>query len=164
VNANGLAGYSLTDGHWLVSVTLPDIIKCQNVTPPGILDSTLQSRVISYKEIVQIAVAYRDASINQANTYLQLVLPGHSELPHGPAVSISKIGDADTLEEITGFGWTGDDLELILKTAEQENRITAHNAMQKYDRRLTEFELTENSPRWINEDSAKPRKKKWGIF
>lgn len=161
VAANGLAGYSLGDGYWRASVTLPDIIKCQNKTLPSVLDSTLQSRVFSFEEIVKMTVAYRDVSINQANTYLQLVLPGSSELPEFPTISLSKIGDADTLEVMTEFGWNGDDLERILKTAERENRITAHRAFYKYDDRLAAAGLMSINP--LKEGKAK-RKKKWWIF
>lgn len=162
VFANESAEYGLADGYWRLSVTLPDIIKCQRKTLPASLDSTFESRVLSFEEIVRNAVVHRDININQANTYLQLVLPGSSELPESPIAPLSKIGDAETLEEMTEFGWSGNDLELILKTAERENRITAYQAFYKYDDRLASAGLSGMSP--IKGPEAIKRKKNWGIF
>lgn len=159
---NESAEYSLTDGYWRLAVTLPDIIKCQQKTIPENVDSTFDSRVLSFEEIVRNAVAHRDINIHQANTYLQLAMPGHSELPESPFIPFFKISEAATLEDMTEFGWIGEDLDSILEVAERENRITAHQAFCKYEDRLSTFELMMSSPR--EESGENKRKKRMWIF
>lgn len=149
---------SLNTDYWQSTVSMPGILKCQEQQISDYLDSASTMRVRSLQEIVGHAVLFRDSNISMAKTFLQLCLSGASNIPDEAAVKISGIhNDVGSLKEMTKFGWTGVELEEILEVARRENRITAHNAKLKYDRRLSSFDPSKS------EDKS-PRKKKWGIF
>lgn len=156
--------YRFTEGYWRLLITLPDIMKCQEKTLPENIDSTFDSRVLSFEEIVVIATAHRDAQIRQACTYLQLVRGGPSNIPELPTGSLSGIGDSATLEEMTEFGMNGKDLDAVLEIAVLENRIQSYQARLKYDDRLANFESRANTPHVRLDSDSKPRKKLLGIF
>jgi hypothetical protein len=159
--ANKASDYSLSEDYWRLSVTLPDIIKCQKKTQPNLLDSSFDSRVFTIDEIVIVAVSNRDIRISQANTYLQLVLPGSSALPNDPAVSLYTIEDSETLEEKMARGWTGKDLEEILEIARKEHRIDTLNAMDKYDERLSKYEKSLINSHGLK--SGRSPRKRWSL-
>lgn len=161
---NQPAGYTPSDGYWRVFVTLPDIIKCQSKSLPDNLDSTFDARVLTFDEIVGLATAHRHTLISLANTHLQLLLPGSSDLPDAPTIPLREIGLTDVLEEIAKIGWTGKDLNSILEIALKEHRIDAYNAMQKYDRRLAQFAANKNNQRLNDSNSKQSRKKRFWIF
>lgn len=156
---------SMNVDYWQATVTLPNIIKCQERKLSDYLDSAFTMRVRSVSEIVAHSVGYRHSSISMANTFLQLSLPGASNLPESSAIKLIGCDEAGSLAEMTKYGWTGTELEEILEIARKENRIDAHNAKLKYDRRLSAFDADCSGYGCDRTDSGKgTRKKKWFFF
>lgn len=151
---------TFSEDYWRATVTLPDIIKCQEARLSDYLDSASTMRVRSLSEIVGHSVLVRDTRISHAEAFLRLSLLTLSSIPVAPALDISGVHKVESLEKMTKFGWTGTELENILEIARRENRIGSYNAKLKYSRRLSDFESLEKQS---EEKTAKPRKK-WWIF
>lgn len=155
--------YRLTEGYWRLLITLPEIMKCQQKTLPENIDSTFDSRVLAFEEIVIVATVHRDSAIRQAYTQLQLVRGGSTAIPETPAFRMSDLGDCETLEEITECGLDGNDLDTVLQIAVMENRIAAYESHLKYDRRLDALEADGFKFR-AKLPADEPRKKILGLF
>lgn len=166
VSATKPEEYRLTEGYWRLLITQPEIMKCQQKTLPENIDSTFDSRVLAFEEIVIVATVYRDSLVRQTYTQLQLVRGGPSAIPEPSSSPLSGLSDFETLEEITEFGLNGKDLDAVLEIAVLENRIASYEAHLKYDRRLQQFETTENMNRKtkLADTGNSPRKKIWGLF
>lgn len=140
VLANRAADYNLSDDYWKVEIVLPDVYKSLKKQIPENIDSAFSCRFDEFKEIFTWTVCHRDSAVFLAVTHLQMFGPRPTSIPSESKRGLEKMYEADTYEEMMDCGWTGKELEEILKIARKENRIGTLQAMDKYDDRLSKYE------------------------
>lgn len=77
----------------------------------------------SVKGIVRMAVISRDVDISHLKTHLSLAKPGPTQIQQEPAVHYAGCYEAESMQEMVGFGWNGKELDSIIATAEAEGRL-----------------------------------------
>jgi hypothetical protein len=127
---NRSASYAPLNDKWSITVSFPAVI--QSHENHGIFNDqlTCQGTLITFESIVKYAVRVRNEQITQAAFNLILAkvdepsaISDELQIPLQPAGK-----QAESFYEITQYGYTGAQLDLILAIAENEGRIQEYNA------------------------------------
>lgn len=118
VQENKPSDYSLGDNSWSLSIHHPRILP----SPMGHLELDEGSSVSidSYRQIVRTAALQRSLRIENALDDLRNHITVSSKLPLKPERSFFDVIGAKSFQDLARCGFTGDELEEILRISEEE--------------------------------------------
>ena len=130
---NKPADYRLSDDYWSVYNTHPNFLKTDMTdlkSREARNDSGSGSSISEIVDIVRHVVLFRDIEINFAVNHLALAQTGSTNMQREPASAYEGSYGMESFEEITKYGWSGEEFDAILSVAEEEGRLQAFRQMR----------------------------------
>lgn len=160
VTKNKPADYDMEDDYWYVQMTHPDILETAKNDPKthsSENDIGSGSSLSSVNGIVRFSTLIRDIQVSSSTSYLLLADPAPSDIENvaaEAAVPYKGIYEVTSFSEMTKFGFSGKELDVILEIAEREGRV------KKYREEIAQYRgHARKSAR--SEASSAPKKHWW---
>lgn len=139
--------YNPKDDQWQIVISYPDVAKKATTSPyktdPRGLryshpkETALEGRILEFKDIVRFAVLARHLRIVQLASYLLLARAEKSEISEIPKKPFQGIDNASSIQDMTSYGFQGDDLLFMLMTAMKEFRVVKNGKIASKPKKQT---------------------------